>query len=302
VLEEHGDEHGQSRAWSLRATISWFEGRAADADDAWRRAAGLARRARDERELFDVLGWRASAAVFGPTPVPEAIRRCTEIRETVRPSAVAVAVALHPLATLHAMSGDFEQARRLLGEANEILRELGGMQSAVSHHEALVELLAGHPASAEERLRAGFDRLAEMGDVTLMATTAAMLAQAVHAQGQLEEAEKLCEVAERGASADDIVTHVIWRGVLAQILAARGSPAAAEQLAREAVGLIARTDLLTHHGDALLDLAEVLALCGRPQDSYQAAQAALLPYARKGNVVAVRRVRSRFGTTTDGGR
>jgi DNA-binding SARP family transcriptional activator len=302
VLEEHGDEHGQSRAWSLRATISWFAGRAADADDAWRRAARLARRARDERELFEVLGWRASAAVFGPTPVPEAIRRCVEIRETVRPSPVAVALTLQPLATLYAMSGDFEQARRLLREADGILCELGGMHPAVSHHEALVELLAGRPASAEQRLREGYGRLAGMGDVTLTATTAAMLAQAVHAQGQLEEAEKLCEVSERGASADDIVTQVIWRGVQAQILAARGSPAVAEQLAREAVGLIARTDLLTHHGDALLDLAEVLRLCDRPQDSYQAARAALLPYARKGNVVAVRRVRSRFGTTTDGGR
>jgi tetratricopeptide (TPR) repeat protein len=295
VLEEHGDAHGQSRAWSLRATISWFQGRAADADDAWQRAAGLARRAGDERELFEVLVWRASAAVFGPTPVPEAIRRCTEIREAVRSSAVALALTMHPLATLHAMSGDFEQARRLLREANEILRELGGMHSAVSHHEALVELLAGRPASAEQRLREGYVRLTGLGDVTLMATTAAMLAQALHAQGRLEEAEELCRTSERCASADDIVTQVIWRGVQAQILAARGSPTAAEALAREAVGLIARTDLLTHHGDALLDLAEVLALCDRPQDSYQAAQAALLPYERKGNVVAVRRVRTRFG-------
>jgi ATP/maltotriose-dependent transcriptional regulator MalT len=129
-----------------------------------------------------------------------------------------------------------------------------------------------------------------------------MLAQAVHAQGQLEEAEKLCRVSERGASADDIVTQVIWRGVQAQVLAARGSARAAEDLARDAVGMIARTDLLTHHGDALLDLAEVLRLCDRPEDSYQAAQAALLLYAGKGNVVAVSRVRSRFVTTTDGGR
>jgi DNA-binding SARP family transcriptional activator len=293
VLQEHGDEHGQSRAWSLHATIAWFEGRAADADDAWQRAAALARRTRDERELFDVLGWRASAAVFGPTPVREAIRRCTEIRETVRSSAVAVALTLHPLATLHAMSGEFEQARRLLREANEILHELGGMQSAVSHHEAVVERLAGRHASAEALLRDGYARLAGMGDGTLLATTAAMLAQAVHARGDLEEAEQLCLVSRRGAPADDILTQVIWRGVQARILAQRGSFAAAERLAREAVGLIVRTDFLTHHGDALLDLAEVLRLGDRAEDSYQAARAALSLYERKGNIVAAARVRSR---------
>lgn len=294
VLREHGDEHGQSRAWSLHATIAWFEGRAADADDAWGRAAALARRTRDERELFDVLGWRASAAVFGPTPVREAIRRCAEIREIVRSSAVAVALTLHPLATLHAMSAEFEQARRLLGEANEILRELGGMQSAVSHHEVFVERLAGRHARAEELLRDGYVRLAAMGEGTLLATTAAMLAQAVHARGDLEEAEELCRVSRRGAPADDIITQVIWRGVAARILAQRGSLAAAERLAREAVELIVRTDFLTHHGDALLDVAEVLRLCDRPQDSYQAARAALSLYERKGNVVAAQGARSRF--------
>ena len=46
-------------------------------------AAEHARRAGDERELFEILGWRASAAAFGPTPVPEAIRRCERIREQV---------------------------------------------------------------------------------------------------------------------------------------------------------------------------------------------------------------------------
>jgi DNA-binding SARP family transcriptional activator len=302
VLQEHGDEHGQSRAWSLHATIAWFEGRAADADDAWQRAAALARRTRDERELFDVLGWRASAAVFGPTPVREAIRRCTEIRETVRSSAVAVALTLHPLATLHAMSGEFEQARLLLREANEILHELGGMQSAVSHHEAVVERLAGRHASAEALLREGYARLAEMGDGTLLATTAAMLAQAVHARGDLEEAEQLCLVSRRGAPEDDILTQVIWRGVQARILAQRASLAAAERLAREAVALIARTDFLTHHGDALLDLAEVLRLADRPEDSYQAARAALSLYERKGNIVAAERAITMLKTKPEGGR
>ena len=114
-----------------------------------------ARRAGDEREVCEILGWRTSAAAFGPTPVEEAIRRCEQIRDQVRSSPVGVAVTLHPLGLLHAMRGDFALARRLVAEADAILGELGRMDEAVSHHEALVELLArparrrgGAPASA----------------------------------------------------------------------------------------------------------------------------------------------------------
>ena len=142
-LARRGDDIGQCRAWCLRAWADWTEGLAGAADDAWRQAADHARRAGDRRELFEALCWRASAAVFGPTPVPEAIRRCTAIRDQVHSSPVALAVTLHPLGSLHAMTGDFETARRLVREGNEILGELGRMQSAVSHHEALVEMLGG---------------------------------------------------------------------------------------------------------------------------------------------------------------
>ena len=87
---------------------------------------GHARRAGDERELFEVLGWRASAAVFGPTPVPEAIRRCERHPRAGRGSPVAVAVTLHPLGSLHAMTGDFEpRAAARRARRNAILDELG---------------------------------------------------------------------------------------------------------------------------------------------------------------------------------
>ena len=56
---------------------------------------------------------------------------------------------------------------------------------------------------------------------------------------------------------------MIWRGVKAKILAHEGRCEDAETLARAAVALVAPTDLLSHHGDAMLDLAEVLRACGR---------------------------------------
>ena len=68
------------------------------------------------------------------------------------------------------------------------------------------------------------------------------------------------------AQHDDIVTQVIWRGVQAKILAHQGRSEEAETLARDAVALVAPTDLLSHHGDAMLDLAEVLRTISRTDE------------------------------------
>jgi DNA-binding SARP family transcriptional activator len=290
-LRRRNDHLGQCQALRLRAWVDWTESRAGEADEAWSSAAAHARQAGEDRMLFDILGWRASAAVFGPMPVSAAILHCEQIREQVESSPVAVAVTLHPLGLLHAMTGDFRLARRLVHEGNEILRDLGRMESAVSHHESMVEMLAGRPADAEARLRPGYDRLKVMGERALLATTAALLAQAVYEQGRLDEADGLCQVSEEIAAPEDLTTQVVWRGVRAKIRARRGEPGLAITLAGDAVRLAKPTDLLVIQADALLDLADVMAIAGRPADAQSAARRGLELYERKGNVVSAARAR-----------
>ena len=154
LLERDGDRHGQCRAWSLRAIVAWIVGHVERADAAWSRAEAFAG---DERQRFGIIGWRATAAVLGPTPVDEAIRRCERFCDALSTSPVAVAWALNPLASLHAMNGEFELAEEFLRQANETLHQLGGLGASVSHHEALVRLLAGQPELAEATLRGGAD-------------------------------------------------------------------------------------------------------------------------------------------------
>jgi tetratricopeptide (TPR) repeat protein len=223
--------------------------------------------------------------------VDEAIRRCEAFRDRVSASPVAVAWMVNPLASLHAMRGDFAQAHACLDAANAVLRELAGWSGFVSHHEALVQLLAGRPERAEQPLRAGLKKLEATDDRGLLATTAAMLAQALYAQGRFGDAGEQCALAEAEAAGDDIVTQVIWRGVRAKLLARDGDREAAVALAREAVALIEPTDLLTHRADALLDLAEVV---GNPA-YHDIAQAALSLYEQKGNAVGVARARALLG-------
>jgi tetratricopeptide (TPR) repeat protein len=291
VLEREHDDAGQCRAWYLRAQAAWIGGRVGRADEDWCAAAECARRAHDERELFRILGMRATAAVLGPTHVDDAIRRCAGFREVVGASPVATALMDNPLASLHAMRGEFELADRFLSEANQTLDQLGSL-GWVSHHEALVRMLEGQAGLAELPLRAGIDKLAAMGDGELLATTLAMLAQAVYAQGLFQEADDLCGMAAGAGATEDIVTEVIWRGVKAKILAHQGRLEDAETLARDAVRLVAPTDLLSHRGDAMLDLAEVLRMDSRTDEYHSVVQTALSLYEKKGNVIGAARARS----------
>jgi class 3 adenylate cyclase/tetratricopeptide (TPR) repeat protein len=298
VFEAHGDAGSQSRAWSLEATVDWIHGQAAKADEGWQRAADLARLADDELELFEILAWRASAAPIGPTPVPDAIATCAAIREEVEGSPLATAQMLPPFAALYAMQGDFETARSLVQEANTLLGELGRIYTvALAHHDATVELLAGEPGAAEERLRTAYERFDELGEKALFASTASMLAHAVYAQGRYEEAAQFCRASRSAAAADDLSAQVEWRGVAAKLLAQRGRNAEAETLAREAVELVAQTDFLSSHGDALLDLGDVLVLGEEPQKAATAFRAGLELYEEKGDTVMAGRARSRLDAT-----
>ena len=116
------------------------------------------------------------------------------------------------------------------------------------------------------------ERLESLGEQAMRATTVAMLAQARAAQGRYDEAAELSEASAREAAPDDVVTQALWRSVQAQVLARRSRHEEAEALAREAVALLAPTDALTDRGDALLTLAEILALREQQADAAAAAR------------------------------
>jgi tetratricopeptide (TPR) repeat protein len=215
----------------------------------------------------------------------------------VEANPAATADVLQPLAGLHAMQGRFDQARELLAASERTFEEFGlTLSTAVSHHAGIIELLAGDGVAAERTLRRGFAALEEMGAGSLLSTTAAFLGQALLAQGREEEAERLAELSSELAAPDDLLTQVLWRGVRARSLAARGELEEAERLAREGVELAERTDFVNHIADARVDLAIVLRRLRRTDDAQAALTEAALLYERKGNVVAVERVRAQLAT------
>ena len=288
---QSGDELGLCRTLQLEAALHWNHTRSAAAEEAWRRAAGYARNVNDQRELAEILSWLASAALWGPTPAPEGIRRCKEYLDEIGNHPFGKAVILQNLAGLHAMQDDVAAAHDSLNNAKDLFDTLGPtMTGAITEPAALVALLAGDPATAERHLRAEYDTLHEMGERRYLATTAALLARAIAAQGpsRYDEATGLITISQEAAADDDLSTRAVSRGLSARILADRGHHREAEALARSAEELAAQTDLLTDHADTLLDLAHVLAAAGRTRDAHAAATQARDLYQRKGNLPGAR--------------
>ena len=238
ALELLTDDLGRCRAWRLRGWVAWMESQCARAEAAWREADEHARRAGDERELLEILGWFTVGGVVRPDAGRGGDRAVHGAPGHGAGQPGREAVVLRPLALLRALAGDVDEARRLIADANAILGELGRLHSIVSHHEAYVELLAGAPATAAARLQGDIDRLGAMGEHALLATTEALLAQARYEQGRHDEAEAHATVAARDTAREDLTTQAMWRGVQARVLAHRGRHDEAEALAREAVALV----------------------------------------------------------------
>jgi predicted ATPase/DNA-binding SARP family transcriptional activator len=291
VFDQNQDNLGICQTLQLEAALHWNHARSAAAEDAWQRAAEYARNVNGRRQLAEILSWLASAALWGPTPAPEGIRRCQNYLEEIGNHPLGKAVILLHLAGLYAMQDDVTTAHAMLSDAKTLLGTLGPtMAAALTQPAALIAMLAGDPATAEMHLRREYESLDAMGERRYLATTAVELARAIAAQGQgrYDEATHLIAVSREAAAGEDLSAEAVGQGLSARILADRGRHSEAVVLARSAAALTAQTDLLSQRADTLLDLAHVLAAAGQLPDAHAAATQALDLYRRKGNLPGAR--------------
>ena len=193
------DEVGLCQTLQLEAAVYWNHASSAAAEDAWQRAAEYARRSNDRRQLAEILGWLASAALWGPTPAAEGIRRCEDYLDEIGNHPRGEAVVLLHMAGLYAMQDKIEIAHATLNRAKSRLETLGPtMTAAVTQPAAFIAMLAGDPVTAEMHLRLEYESLSQMGDKGILATTAALLARAIAAQGEKRytEAGKLITISQ----------------------------------------------------------------------------------------------------------
>ncbi len=290
-FDQDHDDLGICRALQLEAAVHWDHSRSGAAEDAWQRAAECARKLKDRRQLADILTWLASAALWGPSPASEGIKRCQEYLQEVGNHPTGKAQILLHMAGLYAMQDDFTTARAALSGAKDLLSTLGPtMTAAIIQPAALIAMLAGDPATAERYLRPEYNFLYQTGERRTLSTTAVKLARAVAAQGvgRYDEAIRLIATSREAVAEGDLSPQALGQALQARILADRGRYREAEELARSAVALAAQTDLLSHHADILLELSHVLAAAGQVSEAHSAATQAFNLYQRKGNLPGAR--------------
>ena len=265
VFEEVGDHAGLAKAWRL---LAWSHGTAChfgNAAEASELALRHARLANDVRQQSRAATAYAAAALFGPTPVAEAIDRCERIVEQVAGDRQSEGVVLALLASLVAMQGSFDRARGLSARGRAMLEEIGvtDIGASAAMEAWRVEVLAGDLGAAERELRRAYDLLVAIREKYLLSTVSGLLGQTLYALGRFDEVEPLGLQARELAGEHDIDTQALWRCVLGKVLARQGSIDEGEAHVREALAVLAPTDAVLFKYGALLDLAEVQRLAGR---------------------------------------
>ena len=214
VLQEAGDDEHLAMAEILRYEASDRTGLLVP--DRLPLALEHARRA-NARHLEDfALNWMCVALHRGPMPVEQAIARATEIRDGSTSTFVRTS-AVGALGLLHALKGEFAEARVLVADVARTLDELGMVQGSAAHSIAVaeVEMLAGDDAAAERILRDGFEATTAVGDEHSTKNVAWRLALVLARQERAGEAEPFVRIAQAQQTGHQPFWVDVWWRVVA---------------------------------------------------------------------------------------
>jgi tetratricopeptide (TPR) repeat protein len=300
VFESTGDILGLARAWHVLGSIHITIGRYDLAADELERLIDYAKKVGEGRLASRGAILYGYATLHGKTPVSNALANCEEYIELTRTDRSAEAIMLGVLAELHAMQGQFDEARALLERSHELISDIGSSVTAASTslEASRVEMLAGEPATAETLLRRDYDALEAIGETYFRSTVAGLLGAALWELQRHDDAERFAGISRDIADDDDVLSQVLWRSVMGKALARRGDVTAAVDLATSAVELAAPTADIELHADALTALADVLGSVGRSDEEEPRLREALALYERKGDIVLAGALRDRLAAVT----
>jgi tetratricopeptide (TPR) repeat protein len=288
VFEDAGDDRGLADASRITVAAEMERCRYGAGIAVLNKAADHARRAGELRQERHILAEIGDAHLYGPTPVRDALAWLDEQGSAFNRNPQIVLTR----ATLQAMLGEFDDARRLVAVSSAQLAELGMHSGRGVHKRWYVETLAGDHAAAEAEARRVSEMLEQMGARAHRSTVTCELAWSLCALGRDKEAETTVALGEELSASEDVINQVFLRQVRARLLVRAGRRDLAEDMAREAVAMVEKTDVLGAHGDALIDLADVLCLGDGAERAIPVVETALQLYEAKGTLVMARRARA----------
>lgn len=279
------DPAGLAKAHRVRASARLRLGRVGDGEVDLFEALIAARQSGDHRQITAALGAAPGAALWGPSPVPKAGGRCLDVVRMQRMTTAAPsleATSLRHLAVLELLRGRPDKAREMLGEARQIVADLG-LRHGLMETElfaGIIESMSGDPVTAEPHFRTALEGLDALGVGADAGQAAALLARSVLAQGRIDEADRYAAESERLAG-HNLKTAIAWRAVRAEILSAQGRHNEATMMARNAVAVASGTDIVLDHAEACLALSRVLMAAGNVNGARAARDDARALYAAK---------------------
>jgi class 3 adenylate cyclase/tetratricopeptide (TPR) repeat protein len=283
-----------AEAYSLLGTLRMWTGQCIEAMDALERSILLAKQTGANDVALRSIGWLLVAALWGPTPVPEALALCERMRE--EGSRYIEAFADTFAGHFRRMAGDWEQGTELIVRGRELLRELGQYVTAASARmvAAREEYFAGRFDQAEGELRIASAELEPMGEQGYLSTVVAILATVLAAQGRYDEAAEAVQEARRLGAPDDFTTELYWRFGQAEVLASRGEFDEARTLLDQADEQLDGTDYSVDVAAALVSRATVEQAAGNREAARAALEEAVGLMEKKGDVVAAAFARERL--------
>ncbi len=249
--------------------------------------------------MIDIWNEFGGAMLFGPTPFPDVMAFIDEemawAMEKGYPGVEADAALVGPYC--YPLFGRWDEARALLDRSKMLAAELGiryGLAEACWAG-AQMEMLAGDFPAAEREMRAALAIHEEIGAARYAAMVRAHLAHVLLAQDRVEEATAMLDSAAALGAGSGARFEVYWRTGQAKVLVRTGGAAEdAVRLAREAVEIVARTDNLNLHAEALAMLADILVAAGDRAAALAALEEARELYERKGNPLLSERMDARL--------
>jgi class 3 adenylate cyclase/tetratricopeptide (TPR) repeat protein len=288
AFTELRDERGLAIAWLRLGQAHGAEGRYAASAATLERALPLVTAHGSRLDEANMLGGLAMALWQGPASVGEAVDRCERLLHGLAEGGRAARAAVAgPLAVLAAMSGRFDDARRLAADTELAVSEMDSPMAIATApvFTACVESLAGRWEAAEERLRASCQAFQRARDRGLLSWATQLLAHVLIRQERYDEAWEAARLARDCAADADIVTRAGSTSAVALVLGRRGDREEALALVESAMADAGATDSINVQAAVLLTRAEVLAGAGRRSDAALAAGEAVRRFGAKGNLV-----------------
>jgi class 3 adenylate cyclase len=272
--------------WRVLYIMHLFRADTERAELAAERALDAARRAGYVRGEAEGVFFLALARLVGPMPASEALHDCEQrLAESTGP--LTTASLLTVMGGFQGMLGNIEEARRLVRDGREGLRDLGFLvySENMALTEAFVEFHAGDLVAAEQTLEDSTRALESIGEIAASSMHLAVRALFVARLGRFDEALELSRLSEQSAIA--AFAHGSLRSARALALAGLGRHDEAVAVAREAAALMRRTSDMHGTAMALQSLAEVLAASGELDEAEVALEDARALFEQKSCVVCL---------------